>query len=346
MTRSDGRTALGLASACTVVVWLIPRVVLAQADEAGARVLFVEARKLVKSGNYAEACSKFEDSYRLDPGIGTSFNLADCLQHLGRITSAWARFLDVAAATKAAGQLDRERIARARAAALEPRLARMTIQVESPAVGLSIARDGVVIGAPSWGIAVPVDPGPHKVEVSAPRKKKWSTVVLVDDAPTTVSVTVPELTDDPEPEPIAVAALGKAGDRSSRSMDTIPIDGKLTRRWSKPVIALGAVATAAFATATGFGIAFELDNGKAKSICPSSVGCTSQDMSNHARLVDEASRNLKVEYACLGVGGGALLAAAYLRWRDVRHAGTAGVTQLTISPVEPGLRGLALNVPW
>src|SRR5205807_91874 len=101
-------------------------------------VLFLEGRKLAAAGDYAAACPKFEDSYRLDPGIGTNFNLADCYEHRGLIASAWARFLDVAAATKAVGQSERERVARARAALLEPKLARLTLEVEGTEPGLSV----------------------------------------------------------------------------------------------------------------------------------------------------------------------------------------------------------------
>jgi tetratricopeptide (TPR) repeat protein len=103
---------------------LLPaRPALAQSsDAAAARAMFEEGRKLVKAGKYAEACPKFEESLKLDRGVGTQFNLADCWERLGRTASAWALFLDVAAVTKAAGQADRERAARDRAAALEPKL--------------------------------------------------------------------------------------------------------------------------------------------------------------------------------------------------------------------------------
>src|SRR5215831_11151206 len=85
-----------------------------EVDEAAARVLFGEGRRLAGTGDYAGACPKFEESFRLDPGIGTGFNLADCWEHLGRTASAWGRFLGVAAAAKAAGQTEREQVARAR----------------------------------------------------------------------------------------------------------------------------------------------------------------------------------------------------------------------------------------
>src|SRR5882724_4994889 len=130
-------------------------------DEAAARVLFREARVFAERGEYAMACPRFEASFRLDPGMGTSFNLADCLEHIGRTASAWARFLDVAETTKAAGQLERERTARARAAELEPLLSRLTIEIEKPAAGLMVRRDGITIGEALWGVAVPLDPGVH-----------------------------------------------------------------------------------------------------------------------------------------------------------------------------------------
>ena len=167
-------------------------------DEAGARVLFAEGRKhQADDGRYAEACPKFEASFRLDPGIGTNFNLADCFEHLGRTASAWGRFLDVAAATKAAGQSQREQVARARAAALEPNLVRLVVEVSSPVDGLIVERDGVVVGRASWGLALPVDPGDHVVAASAPGKRRWSQSTSVPNIPTSVTVVVPALGDLP-----------------------------------------------------------------------------------------------------------------------------------------------------
>src|SRR6266545_6749182 len=114
MTRNSGFRAC-VALALLIVIGSPARAFAAAGDEAAARALFLEGRKLVDEGNYADACPKFEESLRLDPGTGTSFNLADCFEHVGRTASAWARFLDVAAASKAADQADRERVARARA---------------------------------------------------------------------------------------------------------------------------------------------------------------------------------------------------------------------------------------
>src|SRR3954464_2718599 len=159
MTWRDRRRRVPGALACVLIVVVVeaspPRAVAADTDEAAARALFAEARRLAAAGDYADACPKFEASFRLNPGIGTNFNLADCMEHTGRIATAWARFLDVAAATRLAGQPEREQVARDRAAALEPHLAHLTVRVAAPAPGLVIARDDVDLPPSSWEMAVP-----------------------------------------------------------------------------------------------------------------------------------------------------------------------------------------------
>src|SRR5580765_6523431 len=179
MTRRRVAAAVLGVAAC-----LAARAAVAQndVDEAAARVLFAEARKLVAAGDYAAACPKFEESFRLDPGIGTSFNLADCWEHTGRIASAWGRFLSVAATARVAGQSEREQVARERAATLEPQLSYLVVTVTSPQDGLAVQRDAIPVGRASWGLPVPVDPGPHVIQAAAPGKKPYTTTVKVTAA--------------------------------------------------------------------------------------------------------------------------------------------------------------------
>jgi hypothetical protein len=167
------------------------------ADKAAAETLFDEAKRLVKERKYAEACPKFAESLRLDTGIGTMLYLADCFEKNGQSASAWAQFREAAGAANAAGQFDREKKARARAAVIEPKLSRLSIGVSGQAAdiaGLEVKRDGVLVSKPLWGSAVPVDPGDHVIEASAPGRKKWSTkVTLVANAAATSAVEVPLL---------------------------------------------------------------------------------------------------------------------------------------------------------
>lgn len=143
-------------------------------DPAAAQALFYEARALMKDGKFGLACPKLEESLRLDYGIGTEFNLADCRERTGKLASAWSGFLSVAAAAKVQNQGERERVARDRAKALEPRLPKLVIEMPSPPPpGVEVKRDGVVVGAAAWGTPVPVDPGIHRVNVTATGKLPW-----------------------------------------------------------------------------------------------------------------------------------------------------------------------------
>jgi hypothetical protein len=161
-------------------------------DPAAAQALFYEARALMKQGKHAQACPKLEESLRLDHGIGTEFNLADCNEQLGKLASAWTGFLSVAALSKAADQKDRERIARQRAQALERRLPKLVVEVKDAPPGLQVRRDGVVLGSAAFGTAIPVDPGKHQIVVTAPGKERWTKTVEATEGDTE-RVSVPPL---------------------------------------------------------------------------------------------------------------------------------------------------------
>ncbi len=191
-------------------------------DKATAQTLFDDALKLLAAKDYEPACKKLEESNRLDPAMGTKYRLGECYEHLGRTASAWATFREVADEAKAAGQNDRERRARERAQKLESKLAKLTITAGK---GLEVKRDGTVIGEGQLGTAVPIDPGTHKIEASAPGKQPWSNTVDVAPA-ATATVAIPPLEDAktadkpeapaPKPEseantwqkPVGIAALG------------------------------------------------------------------------------------------------------------------------------------------
>jgi hypothetical protein len=170
-------------------------------DPAAAQVLFYEARTLMQQGKYAEACPKLEESMRLDAGLGTQFNLADCNEHIGKVTTAWAGFLEVAGGSKATNQAEREKVARKRAQALEARLPKLIIEVPGATPGLEVKRDGVVVGTAAWGTAIPVDPGIHKITANAPGKQPWETTIPTTEGKL-ARVTVPR---DLPAAPVAVA---------------------------------------------------------------------------------------------------------------------------------------------
>lgn len=341
LRRSNPVFALAICALCFSALPALSRA--AGSDEAGARVLFAEGRKLAAAGNYVEACPKFEDSFRLDPGIGTNFNWADCLEHIGRTASAWARFVEVAAATKAAGQVERERVARARAVALEPKLARLVVVVRSPVPGLLVARDGVALAPASWGSSVPVDPGDHLVEATAPGKRTWSQNTAVPDAPTTVSVSVPALEPLPPSQPRLAAPMGAT---SASQLSLVP-RAERARRASIPVVAFGALGAVALATGALLALKVVAENGDAKGLCSNNNTCGSLDEKmRHDTLVSDAHSDRNLAFISAGIGGAALLAAGYLWWRPAHSEPTKDpAAGLSVRPLA-GALGAHLEIDW
>jgi len=274
-------------------------------DPAGAHALFAEARDLVAKGEIARACSKFEESYRLRAGIGTLFNLADCWERLGRSASAWAGFLDVAARAKRASETEREQVARERASALVPKLARLTIKVAPGERLPRIERNNVVVGPAMLDSPVPVDPGVHQINASAPGKLLWQRALTVEPGSQLV-LEVPPLKDAP--------AAPRPAKRSAAHERPI-----VTREQSSPPLAqrtmgyvLGGVGIAAVGAGTFFGFRAMAKNDDALAKCPNSICATEEERAEHGRLVDDAHMNRALAYTSLALGVGALAGTTVL----------------------------------
>jgi hypothetical protein len=176
-------------------------------DRANAQTLFETGVALLAKGDFVEACPKLEESQRLDPGIGTQFQLARCYEGQGRVASAWILYMDVADAAKTGGQGDRERVARQKAESVAARLPRLQIDVAPSSRRAEVKRDGEIVGAPQWGAAFPVDPGKHVVTATLAGFKPFEVTVEAKEG-ATARVAIPELAALPRTEapPAASAA--------------------------------------------------------------------------------------------------------------------------------------------
>lgn len=150
-------------------------------DKALATMLFQDGRMLLAAGKMAEACLKFAESQRLDPGGGTLLNLALCHEREGRLARSWSEYKEAANVARRDGRRDRESEAILHIEALEPRLSRLTIVVPAGTQvdGLVIERDGQKVGPGAWSTAIPVDGGPHTVRATAPGREPFATTILM-----------------------------------------------------------------------------------------------------------------------------------------------------------------------
>jgi hypothetical protein len=164
-------------------------------EKATAETLFQSGIELIERGRVAEACAKFDASYRVEATLGTLFRLADCYDRIGRTASAWALFSEVKSRAEATDQPARAAMAAARVADLESRLFKLSLNVQrgSGPPGLELRMNDVVIPEASWGLELPVDPGLQRLQLSAPGHRTWSATVSIETQPGTLRVNVPEL---------------------------------------------------------------------------------------------------------------------------------------------------------
>jgi hypothetical protein len=286
--------------------------------KATAEALFADGRRLMNIGEYAAACPKLAASQRLDPGIGTALNLADCYERSGRFASAWAEFRAAITAAHAAGSTEREQLASERARALESKLSYLTIttspaQAASTAI-IQISRDGNALDSAVLGTPIPVDPGHHTLEAKAPGKKAWSESFDVTLAPTQVTVKIPDLADD-NGAPSAVHAT--------------PSDKHSQARAQRGVgIAVGAVGVLGVTAGTIFGLRAKSIWDDAKRHCPSYPGlCDQQGVA----LGQDAKQAGDIATVAFVIGGAGLIGGAILYFTAPKDAPEKALS-LHISP--------------
>ena len=151
-------------------------------DKAIAESLYREGLAQMKEGNYQSACPKLAESQRLEPAVGTLLYLGECYEQLGLTASAWATFTAAIDAAKRVNNRGREQIAIERAATLADKVSRLTLVVpdEAQVAGLEVKQDGRVVAEAAWGVPLPIDPGLHVIEATAPGRQPWTKQVSID----------------------------------------------------------------------------------------------------------------------------------------------------------------------
>jgi hypothetical protein len=284
-------------------------------DAVAAQALFDQGKKALSAHDYGEACPKFEESLRLQPALGTLLNLADCYERQGRLATAWSKFLELAAKAAAAGQTERAKIGKKRAAALVPRLSNLVIAVVNIPPGLEVKRDGTVAGQAEWGTPIPVDPGTHTVEATAPGRQSWSATVVVDEGAKTATVSVPELNPMPASTgaPSASPAPAETGEPLMASPPApAPRDAAASNRgWgTQKTLALVSAGLGLVGVGVGsyFGFQSISKHNEAENVCPTRTCSTTDGVQlwSDARTAGDRATVAFILGGAALVGGGVL----------------------------------------
>ncbi len=270
-------------------------------DAALAETLFRDGKAMMEAGNFAKACPQLVESNRLDPGTGTMLAIAICHEREGKTASAWAEFTDVAAAKKD-GRLDREKLARDRIAAIEPILSRLTItidpSVENPP-GFEVKLDGAVIRRVAWGIAMPVDPGDHTVEVSANGKKTWKTSVKVGPKSDQKNIVVPSTLEDDQTGASVAATPATTAPKARTAAPLQPAESQPKSNTRTIGLVVGGAGVVALGVGVVFGLQALSKNSDAQDLCKAPAACANPDA---VALGSEANTAANISNVGIGLG--------------------------------------------
>jgi Tfp pilus assembly protein PilF len=274
----------------------------AQDASNAAEIVFEQGHQLMQAGKYAEACDAFERSQKLDPQIGTRYNIGLCSEKQGKLTSAWAAFREVAQRDTNVG---RRADAQKRADALAPRLTKLLINAAASPTGFSVKVNATDV-TNLLGIETPVDPGDYTVTATAPGYKDWSAKVSATGEGLTVTVAIPPM-EKPQPVPPGTSAHSEPGKEetsiahleSSRDAAAQPAPS------SRKKLGLG-LAIGGGALIAGGVVAGVLASGKwsdAKAVCGGSLNCANPDDAARAnQLGDAASTRGDIATGLIGAG--------------------------------------------
>ncbi|HEY0477109.1 MAG TPA: hypothetical protein VGD37_06275 [Kofleriaceae bacterium] len=301
------------------------------AQSADAEALFSDASRLMAEGKIAEACEAFASSNRIESRAGTLIRLGECRELNHQLASAWSAYKD--ALTRVRDPRKRE-VARAKVAALEPRLSYLTVLVsdEARVDGLALSRNGYPLDPGLWNRAVPTDGGAYVIGGRAPGHEGWNTTVTVPPEGGKISVEVPRFKEIAR----LIAAAEPPPPRGPSALPVIaappaaPVpEGSPGRFTARRKLALGAAGAGIVALGVGvvLGVQSNARRDEAFALCPDPAMPCAGAARADALASASRTRALGADLA-FGVAAAAAI--------------TAGVLWLTGVPApEPGRLGVA-----
>ena len=199
---------------------------------------------------------------------------------------------------------------------------RVVFLVVASGPGVEVRLDGAPVG--SWGTPVPVDPGEHTVEASAPHKLTWRTKVAVPDAPGPIEVRVSPLADGEDPRPPDAPGA---------------IDAR-----RGVAIGLGVGGLAAIGIGAGFGV----DAASKKNVLADPRACvvtTTETRCNGfgARTIDAARTSAALSTIFIAVGA-AVAAGGVVLWLTAPKLAPTRAARVRVAPEAAGaLVGLSVE---
>ena len=196
-----------------------------------------------------------------------------------------------------------------------PKLSMVVIVVppEADLPALTVLRDGIAIGRAVWGTRIPVDPGTHVIEASAPGKQLRHLEVKVGPDADVQTVTIAKLDDAPAAAPTPTPAP-----------ESPPADTGMSARRQWAIVSAGA-GVLGIGAGTIFGVVAISKHNAPGATCTTANCTVATGLNNDAKLAADVST---VSFIVGGVG---LALGAFLWFGDSSVTVAPGVGSLDVS---------------
>jgi hypothetical protein len=323
-----------------IVVALLGIASAAHAQKPDAGALFDQGRELLKAGKVAEACAAFDQSLKLDPALGTEYNLANCDASIGKLATALAAYRDLAQRdTNSARRDDSAK----RAQALEPRVPKLAIALSPHVAGATVTSNGADVTS-TIDVPTPVDLGSYTLVAHAPGYADAHATATVADEGKTVTVTLKLVATTPpplatEPPPVTPGAGAPVAE-----VAVTPQVEPVNPAHARHVLALsiGGAGVALVATGLVFGELASSKLSAAKSICPDLACSNASDLASATADTNAAKTRGDVSTA-LVIAGVAAIGAGVVLWVTAPSAESTGPSARLVPHASPSDVGLVLE---
>ncbi len=285
-----------------------------------ADAAFKRGRELLKAGKYADACIEFEHSNKLDPQLGTEFNIAQCSEKVGKLARALELYRNLLARD---ANPQRKVVVAEAIPNLEARVPKLIVRAATPPTGLSgllVTLQPVQSVVPPRAIEVnkplEVDLGEYTLVAKGGGIRDWTATAKIDTEGKTTTLEIPVDGIPAKPlvggttPPIAGPAPdgGTGGTVGTDEPDAPP----RSRRKTYAVVAMG-VGGAALIGGVVFGSMARSKWSEAKDVCGGTTCTSMADLERANELGDAASSKASIS-TILVIAGGLAAAGGVVLW--------------------------------
>lgn len=169
-------------------------------DLQAARELFAQAEKDEDAGRWQDALEALRRVAQVKLTAGVRYHIALCEEHLGQLVGALADYEVAQTQARAEHAQDVLRLVGKQVATLNSRVPSLTIHVVPELPDERVWLDGQPLAHTMVGVAMPVDPGVHRIEATAPqRPTSTATITLHERDATVLDVKLGEPRTEPPP---------------------------------------------------------------------------------------------------------------------------------------------------